>query len=336
MRCIFSRAQWLQLHVWVSPAQVAVSGDCLLAVQFRGGVPSLPGVCDLSQGLAVGADFLGEGTVLLGLVPRLRPLSIAGGGICPVPGTDGVGAVGVFCDVSVPKFVSDMWRRPCSFPCVSGTPGPQLAVVRGCQFPLLFWHPQGDVGRVPTGPLFRGCAFRCRPDGIGLVGVVRVLHGRPPLSRLAGPMSARSARSAGMSPRCCSAHTGRSIATRLPGGGHALVHGHGQVAGELIRDRILYRWCPFGITGGRSRFGGADDSLDPAVQHRSDAPGTVEVTHLDCLAAARHRCRGRRVGQLAAAGSACRARGLVRIAATRLIPAGTAGCARTGASRACG
>jgi hypothetical protein len=55
--CVFSRVQWRQLRIGVPAAQFSVSGDRLVPRQFRGGVPSLPGVCDLGQGLAVGADF---------------------------------------------------------------------------------------------------------------------------------------------------------------------------------------------------------------------------------------------------------------------------------------
>ena len=141
---LLGRVQRRQFGVWVSAAKLGVGHQRPLPVQFGGGMPSSTGLGDLRQGLPVGADLLCQCTAFLCLPPGLRPFGLVDRGVRPIPRAHRVGPVGVLREVRLPELLDDVRRRPPGLALVRGPAGPQLAVGRGRDLPVLFRHPQRD------------------------------------------------------------------------------------------------------------------------------------------------------------------------------------------------
>ena len=111
--------------------QLGVSIERLPPGHFCGVVPAPPGFGNFRQGLAVGADLLGQRTVFLCFLPGTRPLSPVSRSVRPMPGADRVGPVRVFRDVCIAQLVSHVRRCPRGFSRVGAPSGPQLTIAGG-------------------------------------------------------------------------------------------------------------------------------------------------------------------------------------------------------------
>ena len=107
-------------------------------------------VGDLSQGLAMPANFLGERAEPFGLMPSLFPLGLITSGVGPVPGVHGVSPIGVLGDMRLPQFTRDVGRCPAGLALIGGPPGQQLAIRGRRDLAVLLRHPQRGIGDMPA------------------------------------------------------------------------------------------------------------------------------------------------------------------------------------------